>query len=497
MIYKKYIPLFWKFTFSIVVIVVLFGSINLYFIKYSTYKTYEQELTRHGLITGRIQAGQNVDYILYEDLISLNRNVIELKNSDSSVAYVFILNSDYQVMVHSFENFVSDDLIHFEITDTKSERVAFFREKETGRNIHDFSIPILDGELGLFRIGLYEDSYFSNLRSTTRIFFFMVILFLIFGLLGAFVFAYVITSPIKKIIKKSEYIKIDKREKTFVTTPEKIENKPILFFPDELTVLTNKFNQMIFRLYDTLTELNLTQKSLIQTEKMSSIGTLSSGIAHEINNPIAGIKNCLRRIENTPDNIEQHKKYIDLMKDAVTKIEIVVTRLLDFSRKHNLKFERMNFVNVIESVLLLSSYQLEKSQISIVKSFDITSMEIEGSKNHLEQVVLNLLINSIDSIMERKLDDPWVKGVIDLSLQKDKGYLIFVIGDNGIGIAPGKLKNMFDPFFTEKKIKQGTGLGLSVSYNIIQQHNGKIEASLKTTSGMEIAVHLPIKRKTI
>ncbi len=491
---KRQIPLFWKFSFSIIIIVSFFGTINLYFINYTAYKSFEDELNRHGFVTGRNLAKQSVDFILYEDLISLNKTVTELQKIDSSIAYIFITNSNNQVLAHSFDDFVPAELINLESKNYKNERIAQFSEKGTKQGIHDYLIPILNGELGSVRLGLYENNFYKNYKSTLRMFFIVVVLFLILGLFGAFIFSYVITTPIKKIIKVSEQIKIDKTYATFSFPIIKIENKSILYFPDELNLLTGKFNQMIIRLHDALKELSLAQKSLIQTEKMSSVGILSAGIAHEINNPIAGIKNCLRRIENSPDNIEQQKKYIDLMNDAVGKIELVVSGLLDFTGKHNFVFNQLDFVEVVENVLLLSSYQLEKSRISVIKNYAQKSFVVSGSKNHLEQVVLNLLINSFDAINERKENEPDLLGEIQLTLDYKDNFLVFSLKDNGIGLPAEKMKYLFDPFFTNKKTKKGTGLGLSVTYNILEQHNGKIEANRNAKSGMNFTVYLPSEK---
>lgn len=487
------IPLFWKFTFAIILIVAFFGAVNLYFINYSTYKSFENELNRHGFVTGRNLAMQSVDFILYEDIISLNKNVTELKNIDPGIAYVFITDTENKVIAHSFDSYVPKGLINVNLPGVDKEKVALFFEKDSKRNIHDYLVPILKGELGNVRIGLFEDVFFSNFKATSRFFLIMVIVFLFLGLLGAFIFSHIITLPIKNIIKKAELIQLDKTEEVLIILPEKIENKYILYFSDELNILTEKFNEMILRLHNALNELNLAQKTLVQTEKMSAIGTLSAGIAHEINNPIAGIKNCLRRIEDSPNNLEQQKKYIELMKGAVNKIELVVTGLLNFSRKHNLIFENQNFISIIESVLLLSSFELKKSKISVVKDFAPENRFISGSKNHLEQIVLNLLINSIDAINEKKLSEPDLSGEILLKIVHLEEFSKFSIEDNGIGIPPEKTKFLFDPFFTLKKIKQGTGLGLSVTYNIVKQHNGKIEVSPKDGGGIKFSVYLPYK----
>jgi two-component system, NtrC family, sensor kinase len=140
----------------------------------------------------------------------------------------------------------------------------------------------------------------------------------------------------------------------------------------------------------------------------------------------------------------------------------------------------------------LVSFQLEKSRIGFVKNFQKNAPLISGSNNHLEQVVLNLLINAIDAINEKQIKDYNLKGVIKINLFSNSNALILEIIDNGIGIPVEQIDSIFDPFFTLKKIKQGTGLGLSVSYNIIAQHSGLIKAEKNKNGGMKFSITLPL-----
>lgn len=261
---------------------------------------------------------------------------------------------------------------------------------------------------------------------------------------------------------------------------------------DEIDVLTNKFNEMLLRLKKTYTELQNAQESLMQSEKIAALGILSAGIAHEINNPIAGIQNCLKRISEKPENIKQNIRYIELMEEAIYKIKTVVQGLLNFSRKHELVLSEVNITQVIENTLLLIAFQLEKSRIAIVKNYPKHIPIIKGSFNHLEQVFLNLLINAIDAIDEEKQENPDTNGEIDITIKTSNNFLCIEIKDNGIGISKDKLKQIFDPFYTFKKIKQGTGLGLAVSFNILEEHNGKIIAVNNTNQGMLFKIFLPL-----
>lgn len=489
---KINIPLFWKFSVAILLIVILFGSINLYFLRQSTYRIFESELNRHAGVTVRSLAQLSTEYLLYEDIISLNRLIENLKSTDSSIAYIIISDEHNNVIGHSFESQIPVNLLHsLPPVGESHETFTLIEDTASGRLIHDYSYPVMDGILGNIKIGFYEDLFFVKMREPIRFFLLMILFFLIIGISGAFIFAHVITSPINKIIRGTENIKVDQKNNILKLPEERISNPRLFYFPDELNKLTDTFNMMLDRLRVAMAELQQAQKHLIQTEKMSSIGTLAAGIAHEINNPIAGIKNCLRRLQNDSVDTAQYEKYIGLMEHAIKRIETVVGGLLDFSRRHSLDFKLVSIEEVIENVLLLSSYELEKSRISIKKEFEKGTRQCIASKNHLEQVVLNLIINSIDAINERRLKDPSLYGIIGIKMKFEEKHITLSISDNGTGIDEKFLDNLFDPFFSRKKIKQGTGLGLSVSFALIEQHKGTLEAANNPEGGMTFTIRLP------
>ncbi|MGV8947293.1 MAG: ATP-binding protein [Lutibacter sp.] len=500
----SFLSLFWKFTIAILTIVALFGYINLFFINNTIYTLFEKEINYYGINNAKGIADNSVSLILYDDIVSLDKMVSNKMKIDSSVAYIIVLDEKNKVLAHTFNDEIPHKLLKINNEPASRENIVKISDNNTPNNIiRDMAVPILEGNLGKVRIGIYEEDFVKSIHSINNFFLLMVILFLIFGVIGAFLFSYVITYPLKKIRFTAENLNL----KSFAISENVFEKdnslvnflnfKTVLNTEDEIDVLTKKFNEMVERLQITYTELNETQISLIQAEKMASLGTLSAGLTHEINNPIAGIKNCMRRIAEAPENIKQNIVYIELMEEAVGKIEKVVGGLLNFTRKPKFEFTDFNLVDVIENVLLLSSFQLEKSRIAIVKNYANLKKLGFGSQNHIEQVILNLVLNSIDAIDERKLENPNLNGELIIGLNFENDQYILEISDNGIGIAEESLKAIFDPFFTLKKIKQGTGLGLSVCYNIIEQHDGSIDAQINSRGGMTFKVYLPTKKEVI
>jgi len=495
---KRYVklPLFWKFTVVIAITVSIFGSINLYFLSHYVSDLFEKELSDNGLVMAKNIADRSIDPILYNDLATLNKLVTEVKLNDKNIAYTFILDAKNHVLAHTFNKAVPNELINLK-NPSKIQTIKLEFQDSITTTIRDISVPILDGNLGTVRLGFYEENYLHTINVAKSFFLSLVVIFLIVGILGALLFSYIITKPINILNSTAKQLNLKDNNINDLNTNRsylflKLNHK--LNIQDEIDDLFITFNNMVKRLQKTYSDLQSAQESLMQSEKIAAIGTLSAGIAHEINNPIAGIQNCLRRISEHPENMKQNTTYLELMSEAINKIKLVVGGLLNFSRKHELAFKIIDLKIVIEDVLLLIAFQLEKSQIGFTKYYQSNLPLVKGSKNHLEQVVLNLLINAIDAINERLLNNNDDKGEILINLHQDSGYVKLEIKDNGIGIPDEKINNIFDPFFTMKKIKQGTGLGLSVSYNIIAQHKGAIKVKKNSNFGMCFTISLPIEK---
>lgn len=489
------LPLFWKFTIAIVIIVSAFGFINLYFLSTYVSDLFENELSNQNLIMAKTIADRSVEPIIYNDLATLNKIVSDVKQNDKNIAYTFILDTNNHVLAHTFENKVPPNLINLKSSE-KFKIIELKYQDSTSKSIKDISVPIMEGSVGMVRVGIYNDTYVKTVNVAKSFFLSLVILFLISGIIGAFIFSYVITKPIKFLSQAAKNLNLE----DFKSNPLKKSKSELLIkwnnrlkVYDEIDDLYLTFDKMVNRLQKAYEEIQIAQKSLMQSEKIAAIGTLSAGLAHEINNPIAGIKNCMRRLTENPENLKQNISYLEMMQEAVLKIEKVVGNLLNFTRIPKMEFYDFNLIAVVENVLLLTSFQLEKSRIAVIKNYDIGKNRCFGSQNHIEQVVLNLLLNSIDAINEKKMDNPNFNGQLNMNLFIQDTFMVLALKDNGIGIEASKLKSIFDPFFTEKKVKQGTGLGLSVSFNIIKEHGGKIEANINESEGMTFSVFLPLK----
>jgi len=265
------------------------------------------------------------------------------------------------------------------------------------------------------------------------------------------------------------------------------------WFPDEIDTLIEKYNQMLNRLKSTSLELEKTQLSLFQNEKLASIGTLASGVAHEINTPVTGLLYSIKRIKKSPENIGQITRYLELMENSAKHINTIVQGLLDFSKRDDFEFTQVNVVDIVQDALKMAGFKLKSVNIAVSVHFDNKACYVPGSKNHLEQVLINVIINSVEAIEEKQVTNPGHKGKIVIDIRSAPDLCTIGIKDNGTGISKEKLLHVFDPFYTTKGVGKGTGLGLSVSYNIMKAHNGVI--SVKSEPGEGTTVIITIKKQ--
>jgi len=238
-------------------------------------------------------------------------------------------------------------------------------------------------------------------------------------------------------------------------------------------------------------ELQETQVRLLQAEKMASLGSLSAGVAHEINNPLGGI---LIYASLLLEEFEEEKdaKVEDLRKIVMeaSRCKEIVKSLLEFGRQTESKFELLDINKAIIDGLFFLENQVLFHDISIIKKLDTSMPPIEGNPNQLKQVFMNMMVNAAEAMTDKK-------GTLTITTSKSKDMLSVLIAfqDTGMGIPKKVQPRIFEPFFTTKEIGKGTGLGLSTSYGIIQSHHGTIEVESKVDTGTVFTIVLPVSIK--
>jgi two-component system, NtrC family, sensor kinase len=222
---------------------------------------------------------------------------------------------------------------------------------------------------------------------------------------------------------------------------------------------------------------------IIETEKLAGIGVLASGVAHEINNPIAGIEACAYRLQKNDDLNPKQREYVDLILASARHIQTVTRDLLQYARHPGQKVEEIDLRHIATFAMKLLHYRLEKNRLNVVTDFPDYPCLVSGIRAGLVQVVINGLLNAID-VSE-------AGNSIDIKIGDAEGHYLLEITDHGKGVDLAILGSVFDPFYTTKGSK-GTGLGLYVSYSIIRSHGGRIELTSEHEEGATLVVELPI-----
>jgi signal transduction histidine kinase len=277
---------------------------------------------------------------------------------------------------------------------------------------------------------------------------------------------------------------------------------------DELEELANEFNAMTTRLSaiykDLARQVNERSRQLVRSERMVSVGFLAAGVAHEINNPLASILFCSEALERrlqevmaqaagvrgaAPADTEVLTRYLKMIQQEALRCKDITQKLLDFSRTGERKREATDLAGLVKGVLEVARH-LPNCRGKTV-SFNPTEYIVAPvNAQDLKSVILNLVVNALDSMDET--------GSLTIQLKTDGGYAVMAFTDTGCGMPADVLQNIFEPFFTRSRTGKGTGLGLFISHQIVDQHGGQVEATSPGPGhGSTFTVRIPLRESAV
>lgn len=259
--------------------------------------------------------------------------------------------------------------------------------------------------------------------------------------------------------------------------------------PDEVGRLGRSFNAMVAQLAETQRRLkDRHAEEIRRAEHLASLGKMAAGVAHEINNPLAGMQNCVRTLFKKIGDDAQGIQYLNMLQEGLGRIGRTVRQLLDFSREGKPKMTQTDLVPLLRRCLALLEHELKARKISASLSEDARLPALLADSQQLEQIFLNILMNAVEAMP----DGGRLTVSTELQRQQDGVFAQIGITDTGIGIGPDHLPRVFDPFFTTKEVGKGTGLGLSVSYGIVKAHGGSLDVRSEIGKGTAVTVVLPV-----
>jgi two-component system, NtrC family, sensor kinase len=242
-------------------------------------------------------------------------------------------------------------------------------------------------------------------------------------------------------------------------------------------------------IFDDITDRDELERRLVQADKLSSIGLLAAGVAHEVNTPLAVISTYAQMLAKQISGDEQKFKLLDKIAKQTFRASEIVNSLLSFSRTSPTEFVEVDLNKVIRETLTLIEHQLQKVSVEVKLNLEPGLPPVKANSGKLQQVFLNLFLNARDAMESG--------GTLAIRTWNEDGFARIDVSDTGQGIPPEHLERIYDPFFTTKGARKGTGLGLSVTYGIVREHGGTIGVESRPGAGARFHVELPLTRKPV
>ncbi|MEK6299311.1 MAG: ATP-binding protein [Acidobacteriota bacterium] len=234
---------------------------------------------------------------------------------------------------------------------------------------------------------------------------------------------------------------------------------------------------------ENVTERAQLEEQLLQREKLSSIGLLAAGVAHEVNTPLAGISSYAQMLLQQIDRSDPKRRLLEKIHTQTVRASGIVNNLLNFSRTGDTLFREIELNSVLDDTLQLLEPQLRNARLDVVRNYGRELPAAYGNASKLQQVFMNLILNARDAMPNG--------GRLSIHTRLVETSLVVDFRDTGIGMAPETIARIYDPFFTTKEVGQGTGLGLALSYGIVQEHGGRIFVESRPGEGAHFTIKLP------
>jgi signal transduction histidine kinase len=413
-----------------------------------------------------------LDALLEEELyagasgILLTESIDNFMQSSSDVRYVAVLNNNNQVQAHN-------DMYLFGTSygTVNINGVRIFKDKSW---IIEASVPlkISTRSWGTLLVGFSADNIHTEISKLFNYLGLMTIVLISLTVFAVIMISRHFTKQLNTIVSTVDSLNLESLEQVHLPACD-----------GEAGILADRFTALQQRLIRSLTTTKSAEREVRHAEKLASVGRLAAGVAHEINNPLTGMQQCVETIRANPEDTETAHRYFELIAEGLDRIEIIVKRLLAFSRKRARGEAEVDLRKCVSRVQKLLEYKFKNNNV-IVEETGHCPTVVTGDGQLLEEVCMNLMINACDAMPDG--------GKLIVSYEQKDNLLLIHFSDNGHGVDLKNKEMIFEPFFTTKEVGQGTGLGLSVTQSIIEGHDGKINVSASGSGGARFTVELPL-----
>ncbi|MHC4247673.1 MAG: HAMP domain-containing sensor histidine kinase [Planctomycetota bacterium] len=440
----------------------------------NTYSLGEHSVLQSADTLARTLGAQLIDAMLVRNQLALHETIGRAAAANDDTIYICVVDATGEVLAHTFEGEIPSDIPALWRADPDGP--VRFRTQEGP--CYDVAAPIKEGQLGTIHVGISGRHAVEVMRGVMWPMGVMVATALAVTLIGSRLVAVMVSRPIRQL------------ENRMFRFPEQAEEwePPGLPVTWEVLSLASGFSRMAERLEDLERERELAMHRMIQTERMVALGELAAGLAHEVNNPLDGMAECVRYMEAKPEDADRRARYLPMLRDGLQRIASVVRNVLAFARSgQEVALEEVSAADVVDSVLLMLQGRLKSAGVCL-------SWKRPGpchcvcNRQGLSQAVLNLVLNAIQAAVGS--DDPRVS----ISIARDAKCVRVAVEDSGPGV-PGDIREkVFEPFFTMMPAGEGTGLGLAISRQLVRAAGGDLVLSMAPAKlgGACFVIRLPV-----
>ncbi len=442
-------PLWTKLAAFAALGVILTHAAHLVFANQISSRALAQEQDNLGRTIARMVAHQAADAVLVDDVVTLHELVSNVATGEG-IAYCFIARNG-RVIASSIPGPTPPGLVAL----SHPEGRSVVASGGDARYL-DISEPILGGAAGEVRLGMDLAPLAATRRKLAVLLGSLALVVILVGVGAALVVGRGIARPLGDLLDAADRF------------DPAAEARPVVARGGlEIARLADRFNLMMQRLGAAHEEQAQARQKAIATERLVALGSLVAGVAHEVNNPIAGMKTCLRRLRTEELSPETREEYLELLEEGVRRVENVMSRLLDFARPRSTSLVPVGLAEVVREGTVLLPSLLHKRRIILRELSDGTAdCRVLADRRQIAQALLNLVLNAAYVTPEG--------GEIRIRLRRKAGRCGISVEDDGPGIPAPIRSRILDPFFSTKPEGEGTGLGLSVTRTIVEAHGGEL-----------------------
>jgi signal transduction histidine kinase len=454
------------FTTAILIGVVFFTLLP---IRVTVIKSFREELEKKAVSIAGNLSDRIANSIIMKDYFHAAKAMNEVIRKEKDVEYIFVTNEEGEIFAHTFDYGTPPDILGWNPLSKDSISVQLL-DTEKGY-IRDVGVSVFDGTKSELHLGIREDSLRDTLAKVRYLTIPIIVGVVLLGVIASFIVSRLITRPLNKFV-----------EFTKVLGKGEYGSRVDVQYGDEIGYLARNFNRLSMQLKTAREKMEeaYTYTHLVEAEKLSSVGQISSGLAHELKNPLTSLKMLFQAFKEQPDMTREDAEVIS---NEIEKMDNILSNFMGFVKQKGFYLADTDLHKLVDRVLSLATYDIENANIVVRTDMLETLPGVKADRGLLEQVFLNLIINAVHAMPDG--------GEIRISGKSDDTFVEVMVWDKGGGIPSDIREKIFNPFFTTKE--EGTGLGLAIAYNIIKSHGGKLFFNSDEGRGTVFTVRLPIE----